>query len=95
MWMGLMALQLLMLAVGIRQYKRAGEWSWRLFLLTLGFLGLEVALFVVPLTYVDPHGPNARYFAPTLVACCLVVAANFAAFLLLCRRWRFPPSGSG
>lgn len=89
-WVFFIILQFAFIAHGIRQDERAGLWSWSKFLFALAFAALEIVVFVVPLTFVDPHGPHARYFPLVITITSIVAALNFIWFIIICRRWRLP-----
>jgi hypothetical protein len=89
-WVFFLFLQIAFIAHGIRQDERARLWSWSKFFFALAFAALEITILIVPLTWVDPHGPHAHYFIPVLVATCTIAALNFVWFIIVCRRWRLP-----
>ncbi|HEV2578458.1 MAG TPA: hypothetical protein VGU25_14735 [Acidobacteriaceae bacterium] len=89
-WVLFALLQIVFMAHGIRQERAAGLWSWSKFFFAFAFGLAETAALVVPLTFVDPHGPHARYFVPVLVVASTVAALNFIWFIIICRRWKLP-----
>ena len=89
-WVFFAILQLAFIIHGIRQDEGAGLWGWSKLFFALAFAALEVVIFVVPLTFVDPHGPHARYFPVVITITSIVAALNFIWFIIICRRWKLP-----
>jgi hypothetical protein len=86
-WLVIAVLLVVEIASGIRKEQRAGMWSWSKFAFALAFAGLEFAILVIPLTYIDPH---SRYYTPIVVTACLVAALNFVWMIMVARRWKLP-----
>lgn len=86
-WIAILALQVTLIASGIRDEQRAGQWSWSKFIFALAFGLLESCIIVVPFAYIDPH---TRYFLPICVAACTFAVLNFIWFIIVMRRWRLP-----
>jgi hypothetical protein len=81
------ALQIVVIAAGVRNEQRAGLWSWSKFLFALGFGGLECGILIVPVTVMNPA---TKYFIPVYVTCCVLAALNFIWFIIVARRWKLP-----
>jgi hypothetical protein len=79
--------QLVFIGCIAHRLKRTGNWSWLLFFLTIAFLGLEVAIVLVPAFFLDYH---TRYYLPVIITCGVIDALNFIWFLIIARRWKFP-----
>jgi len=81
---GLFALQFW---TGLRRERRAGRWSWSLFVFSLSFAGLEWLILWIPLRYLPM---DSRWFGYGVAAAAILALGNFVWFILACRRWRLP-----
>jgi hypothetical protein len=87
-WIFAVILQVSIIIAGIRQVQRANLWSWSKFFFALGFATLECVILIVPCYYI--HDVHNRYFWPVYIASWIVAALNFAWFIIVARRWKFP-----
>ena len=86
-WVVIALLQIVNIIVGIRREEHAGMWSWSKFVFALAFAGLEVAILIIPLNYVDIHSPH---YALILTIASTVAALNFIWMIIVARRWKLP-----
>jgi carbon starvation protein CstA len=64
--------------------KRAGQWSWRLFAISLGFAAAICVLVSVPIIF---FGQNSRYFWPVFIAAWVIALAAIVWFAIYSKRW--------
>jgi hypothetical protein len=70
---------------GIQDARLTSVWSWRRFLLILGFALLECAIITMSAYYIhDVHNP---WSWPVYIASWIVALANFIWMILIVRRW--------
>lgn len=91
-WLGSLALQIALIALGIRKEQRSGNWSWGKFTFVLGFGLMESILILIPIVGIDQH---SVYFGPALIAVIVVAGANFVWMIVVARRWKLPDGRTG
>jgi hypothetical protein len=87
MWIAFAVLQIVIIAAGIQQEKRAGLWSWSKFIFALAFAALEVTILLAPVILMDVRSPR---FLPVFCAAGVVAALNFIWMIIVARRWKLP-----
>jgi hypothetical protein len=91
-WLIFIPLQIFFFAVGVRQYKRAGQWSWSGFAFALGFAAVECFILIGPIIFIGAAGKP--HFAPIWTAAWIIAALNFIWFLRIMRHWKMSAAKS-
>jgi hypothetical protein len=90
-WILILGLMALNVWTGVRRDRRAGVWSWSLFIFALSFAGLEWLILWMPLRHIPM---DSRWFGFGIAASVILALGNFVWFLRICRRWRLPGRGA-